>query len=50
MMEKGPMHGILEKQKIVRTSNTLRGMGSEVIVKKFSNNVLDNTRRERTPT
>ena len=29
------------------TSNTQRRIGGEVIVKKFSNNILDNSRRER---
>ena len=48
MMEKGPMYGNLKyKPAIVLTSTTLRGIGGEVIVNKFSNNILDNTRRER---
>ena len=46
MMEKGPMYGNL-KYKQLSLRATLRGIGGEVIVNKFSDNILDNTRRER---
>ena len=47
MMEKGPMYGNLKYKQLSFRSNTLRRIGGEVIAKKFSNNILDNTRRER---
>ena len=47
-MEKGPMYCNLKLLTIVLTSNTdLRGIGGEVIVKKFSYNILDKARREQ---
>ena len=47
MMEKGPMYGNLKYKQLSLRATLLRGIGGEVIVKKFSNNILDNTRRER---
>ena len=46
-MEKSPMYGKFKIQTIVLTSNTLRGIAGEVIVKKFSCNILNNARREQ---
>ena len=46
MMEKGPMYGNLKYKQLSLRAHSERN-GGEVIVKKFSNNILVNTRRER---
>ena len=49
MIEKGPMCGNLLSQQNFLTSNTLRGIGGEVIVEKIPFNILDLARSEQIP-
>ena len=49
MMEKGPLYSNLKYNNFPYEQHSERNRQGEVIVKKFSNNILDNARREQIP-